>query len=117
MDTNAIQLSLADRDRMLQQVDREIARKEKYIVGKSDEVARAAELNGFLADVQKDYQRYSTAILEERRKQKAAMRELAAYVGEVAKAEQYVNEAAEEATRTQDAILQEIEEIRGAMPV
>ena len=112
MDIGHISSNIAKRDKLLLQVNDEIKRKEAYLAEKTADIDKNVKLNSFLREVQKDYHKYSDAIIEEKQKQKKAMEILAQYIAEVADATNDINKLNESTKRDQDNILDEIVSIK-----
>ena len=60
------QLSLADRDKYLQQIEQQIAAKRKMLIDKRNYLERTLKENAFLEGVKKDYQKYRDYVVKEK---------------------------------------------------
>ena len=106
------QLSLADRDKYLQQIEKQIAAKRKLLLNKRDYLERTLKENAFLDGVKKDYQKYRNYIVKEKQDQLRAMNILKQYTEDLIVSTKMTEANIKETKRDQKEILREMERIK-----
>jgi predicted nucleic acid-binding Zn-ribbon protein len=87
-------------------------RKRKLMFDKEKEIKELGNQNSFLETVVDDYKKYNTAILEEKIKQKKALKILSDHIREIAKNIKNDEFKLNRVKMDQTALLEEIEHIR-----
>lgn len=106
------QLSLADRDKYLQQIEQQIAAKRKMLIDKRNYLERTLKENAFLEGVKKDYQKYRDYMIKEKEDQLRAMNILKQYTEDLVTSTKLTEENIKETKRDQKDILREMEKIK-----
>jgi hypothetical protein len=106
------QLSLADRDKYLQQIEQQIAAKRKMLIDKRNYLERTLKENAFLEGVKKDYQKYRDYIIKEKQDQLRAMNVLNQYTEDLVTSTKLTEVNIRETKRDQKDILREMEKIK-----
>lgn len=106
------QLSLADRDKYLQQIEQQIAAKRKMLIDKRNYLERTLKENAFLDGVKKDYQKYRDYIVKEKQDQLRAMNVLRQYTEDLVTSTKLTEANIKETKRDQKEILREMERIK-----
>ena len=106
------QLSLADRDKYLQQIEQQIAAKRKMLIDKRNYLERTLKENAFLEGVKKDYQKYRDYVVKEKQDQLRAMNVLKQYTEDLGVSTKLTEANIKETKRDQKDILREMEKIK-----
>jgi len=106
------QLSLADRDKYLQQIEQQIAAKRKMLIDKRNYLERTLKENAFLEGVKKDYQKYRDYMIKEKEDQLRAMNVLKQYTEDLGVSTKLTEANIKETKRDQKDILREMEKIK-----
>jgi hypothetical protein len=106
------QLSLADRDKYLQQIEQQIAAKRKMLIDKRNYLERTLKENAFLEGVKKDYQKYRDYVVKEKQDQLRAMNVLKQYTEDLGVSTKLTEANIKETKRDQKEILREMEKIK-----
>jgi hypothetical protein len=106
------QLTLADRDKYLQQIEGQIAAKRKLLLNKRNYLERTLKENAFLDGVKKDYQKYRDYIVKEKQDQLRAMNILKQYTEDLVTSTKLTEANIKETKRDQKDILREMEKIK-----
>jgi len=106
------QLTLADRDKYLQQIEGQIAAKRKLLLNKRNYLERTLKENAFLEGVKKDYQKYRDYVVQEKRDQLRAMNVLKQYTEDLVTSTKLTEANIKETKRDQKDILREMEKIK-----
>jgi len=106
------QLTLADRDKYLQQIEGQIAAKRKLLLNKRNYLERTLKENAFLEGVKKDYQKYRDYIVKEKEGQLRAMNVLKQYTEDLVTSTKLTEANIKETKRDQKEILREMERIK-----
>lgn len=106
------QLTLADRDKYLQQIEQQIAAKRKLLLNKRNYLERTLKENVFLDGVKKDYQKYRNYIVKEKQDQLRAMNILKQYTEDLVVSTKMTEANIKETKRDQKEILREMEKIK-----
>jgi uncharacterized protein YjiK len=106
------QLSLADRDKYLQQIEQQIAAKRKMLIDKRNYLERTLKENAFLEGVKKDYQKYRDYVVKEKQDQLRAMNVLKQYTEDLVTSTKLTEANIKETKRDQKDILREMTKIK-----
>jgi hypothetical protein len=106
------QLSLADRDKYLQQIEQQIAAKRKMLIDKRNYLERTLKENAFLEGVKKDYQKYRDYVVKEKEDQLRAMNVLKQYTEDLGVSTKLTEANIKETKKDQKDILREMEKIK-----
>jgi hypothetical protein len=106
------QLSLADRDKYLQQIEEQIAAKRKMLIDKRNYLERTLKENAFLEGVKKDYQKYRDYVVKEKQDQLRAMNVLKQYTEDLVTSTKLTEANIKETKRDQKDILREMTKIK-----
>jgi hypothetical protein len=109
---NNPQLSLAQRDLYLIQIQEAIKLKRNAILEKNKELEKKQKVNEFLDIVKKDYQQYYNHIIQEKQKQYQAMALLNDYLDDLVTTNKVVNTELIKAKHDQKQVLREMDIIR-----
>ena len=111
-DPQEYQLSLAVRDKYLQQIEQQIAAKRKMLIDKRNYLERTLKENAFLEGVKKDYQKYRDYVVKEKQDQLRAMNVLKQYTEDLVTSTHLTEANIKETKRDQKDILREMEKIK-----
>jgi len=111
-DPQEYQLSLAMRDKYLQQIEQQIAAKRKMLIDKRNYLERTLKENAFLEGVKKDYQKYRDYVVKEKQDQLRAMNVLKQYTEDLVTSTNLTEANIKETKRDQKDILREMEKIK-----
>lgn len=111
-DPQEYQLSLAVRDKYLQQIEQQIAAKRKMLIDKRNYLERTLKENAFLEGVKKDYQKYRDYVVKEKQDQLRAMNVLKQYTEDLVTSTNLTEANIKETKRDQKDILREMEKIK-----
>jgi len=106
------QLSLAERDKYLQQIEQQISAKRKLLIDKRNYLEKTLKENAFLEGVKKDYQKYRDYIIKEKQDQLRAMNVLKQYTEDLVTSTKLTEANIKETKRDQKDILREMEKIK-----
>lgn len=106
------QITLAQRDLYLIQIQEEIKNKRNYILEKNKELEKKQKINEFLSIVKNDYQQYYDHIIQEKQKQYQAMSVLNDYLDDLITTKKVLDEELIKAKRDQKQVLHEMDNIR-----
>jgi len=106
------QITLAQRDLYLIQIQEEIKNKRNYILEKNKELEKKQKINEFLSIVKNDYQQYYNHIIQEKQKQYEAMSILNDYLDDLITTKKVLDEELIKAKRDQKQVLHEMDNIR-----
>lgn len=109
---NYSQMTLAQRDLYLIQIQEAIKSKRKAILEKNNELEKKRQINEFLDLVKKDYQQYYNHIITEKQKQYEAMSLLNNYLDDLVTTNKVVNNELIKAKHDQKQVLREMDTIR-----
>ena len=109
---NPAQITLAQRDLYLIQIQEEIKNKRNYILEKNKELEKKQKINEFLTIVKNDYQQYYDHIIQEKQKQYQAMAILNNYLDDLITTNKVLDEELIKAKRDQKQVLNEMDNIR-----
>lgn len=108
-------LSLAERDLYLLQIQTEIKNKRNLLVKKKKDLDKKHKINQYLSGVKYDYSKYYDYILNEKQKQYNALILINKYMGELIKTENLVDEQLRTAKHDQKYIIHEIDKIKAEL--
>ena len=111
-DPKEYQLSLAERDKYLQQIEQQITAKRKMLIDKRNYLERTLKENAFLEGVKKDYQKYRDYVVKEKQDQLRAMNVLKQYTEDLVTSTHLTEANIKETKRDQKDILREMEKIK-----
>jgi hypothetical protein len=111
-DPQEYHLSLAVRDKYLQQIEQQIAAKRKMLIDKRNYLERTLKENAFLEGVKKDYQKYRDYVVKEKQDQLRAMNVLKQYTEDLVTSTNLTEANIKETKRDQKDILREMEKIK-----
>lgn len=106
------QMSLAERDKYLQQIEQQIAAKRKLLIDKRNYLEKTLKENAFLEGVKKDYQKYRDYLVKEKQDQLRAMNVLKQYTEDLVTSTKLTEANIKETKRDQKDILREMEKIK-----
>jgi len=106
------QMSLAERDKYLQQIEQQISAKRKLLIDKRNYLEKTLKENAFLEGVKKDYQKYRDYIIKEKQDQLRAMNVLKQYTEDLVTSTKLTEANIKETKRDQKDILREMEKIK-----
>lgn len=108
-------LSLADRDLHLFQIEKEIIRKKKMLIQKKKELDKKNKLNQYLDNVKSDYAKYHDYIIHEKQQQYNALLLLKEYMNDLMKTEHLVDDNLRSAKHDQKDIIREIDRVKNEL--
>lgn len=103
---------VAKRDLQLQQIDKEIEKKQNALIQKKKELSGIGHNTEYLSEIQKDYEKYYNYILKEKQQQYEAMLLIKKYIGNLIDTEQLLDDHVRIAKYDQKNIVDEISKIR-----
>ena len=106
------QLTLAERDKYLYQIEDQIASKRKLLLSKQKYLEKTVKENAFLEGVRNDYQKYRDYIVKEKQDQLRAMDLLSQYTQDLVTSAQSTEANIMESKRDQSEILREMTKIK-----
>lgn len=109
---NNPQMTLAQRDLYLIQIQEAIKSKRNAILEKNKELEKKQQINEFLNLVKQDYQQYYNHIIAEKQKQYEAMSLLNDYLSDLVTTNKVVTTELTKAKQDQKQVLQEMDFIR-----
>jgi chromosome segregation ATPase len=108
-------LSLAERDLHLIQIDQEIRNKKKLLVKKKKELDKKQKLNQYLDGVKDDYTKYYDYIVEEKQQQYNSLILLKEYMSDLMETENLVDDQLRSAKYNQKDIIREIDNVKAEL--
>jgi len=108
-----IQLTLADRDNYLSQIENQIQSKRNLLIAKRRELEKNARGNRFLQGIAKDYLNYQNYIIKQKQDQLKSMALLKQYIGDINASGSYTENDLMRAKKEQNKILKEMKGIKG----
>jgi len=105
-------ITLAQRDIYLAQIEEEIAHKKRLLIKKKKDLEKKERLNHYLVDVKDDYTNYYMYILKEKYNQLKAMMILKDYTEELMRSKEMMDHNLVNAKQDQREILGEIDKIK-----
>jgi len=113
MEVLETELSLADRDLQLNKLQQEITQKKQLLLEKYYRLKTMKDANVYIENVKMDYQQYHQKLLEDKKKQEAALNNLTKYLADLMKVDKMAGQVSEEIKRDNASILQEINKLKG----
>jgi hypothetical protein len=107
-----MELSLAQRDKLLQKIDNEINVRRNLILEKTNKIEKKKKVNNFLVGVKDDYSKYYNYILEEKKQQYNSMMIIKNYLDDLIKTEKMANNQLKNVKNDQNHILHEMDKIK-----
>jgi hypothetical protein len=105
-------LSLAERDLHLIQIEQEIMNKKRLLVKKKKDFDKKQKLNQYLDGVRVDYTKYYDYIVLEKKQQYNALMLLKEYMSDLMKTEHLVDDQLRTAKHNQKDIIREIDKVK-----
>jgi len=109
------ELSLADRDFYLEQIESQIKAKKEFLLSKKKILNETLEENKFLENVKKDYNKYFQYVVEDKKKQQEAMKTLSNYLDNLIVSGKLTEKDIKQSKKDQQAILKEIDKIKASL--
>jgi len=106
------ELTLADRDNYLIQIDNQIQAKRNLLLEKRKTLEETIKQNHFLEGVKNDYNRYHNYIIKQNQEQMRAMNLLNQYLGDIMISGKLTEKDIRNTKREQNEILSEINKIK-----
>ena len=110
--TPEFQLSLAERDKYLNQIEGQIAAKRRLLIDKRGYLDKTIKENAFLEGVKNDYKKYKDYIVKEKQDQLRAMEMLKQYTDDLMVSTRMTEANIKETKRDQKGILREMDHIK-----
>ena len=108
-------LSLGEKDKLLKQIDEQIASKKQLLLDTHNQLQRQRGENMFLTDVKEDYNKYFMFMKRQKEEQVMAMNVLNKYLKDIIENGKLSEEDLLEAKRDESNILKSVEEIKAEM--
>jgi hypothetical protein len=105
-------IDLGDRDNILQNIQKQIELKRRFLASKQDELSEYVKTNDFLRHVKKDYAKYNDYITNEKQQQLQAFHTLKQYSEDLQANTQLTEERLKESIRDQYFIVNEINSLK-----
>lgn len=105
-------ITLAQRDKYIFQINKDIERKKKELLKKQKELLAKAKLNHFLDNVIDDYSAYYTYIISEKQKQYDALSKLSAYLKKLENVDDKLEDEINVSNYEQQELLREMTKIK-----
>jgi len=109
------ELSLADRDSYLTQIENQIQSKRNLLIDKRKTLEQTVDKNKFLEGVKNDYQRYHNYIIKQNQDQIRAMNILNQYLDDVIVSGKLTEKDIHNTRHEQSQILGEMDKIKGEL--
>lgn len=106
------ELTLADRDNYLTQIENQIQAKRGLLLNKRKTLEDAIKRNHFLEGVKNDYQKYHSYIIKQNHDQMRAMNLLNQYVGDIMVSGKLTEKDIHNTRKEQSEILSEMDKIK-----
>jgi hypothetical protein len=106
------ELSLADRDNYLTQIEQQIKAKRNLLLEKRKTLEGSINQNRFLEGVRNDYQKYHNYIIKQNREQMRAMNILNQYLGDIMVSGKLTEKDIHNTRREQGEILEEMDKLK-----
>ena len=105
-------LTLAERDEYMIQLEKEIETKRNFLINKRKELEKMSKKNKFLENVRQDYDKYNQYIVKEKERQLRAMHILKQYINDIIVTGKLTDEDLEQTKKEEINILREIHSIK-----
>jgi len=115
MNMEVYELSLADRDSYLTQIENQIQSKRNLLIDKRKTLEQTVDKNKFLEGVKNDYQRYHNYIIKQNQDQIRAMNILNQYLDDVIVSGKLTEKDIHNTRHEQSQILGEMDKIKGEL--
>lgn len=115
MNMEVYELSLADRDSYLTQIENQIQSKRNLLIDKRKTLEQTVDKNQFLEGVKNDYQRYHNYIIKQNQDQIRAMNILNQYLDDVIVSGKLTEKDIHNTRHEQSQILGEMDKIKGEL--
>lgn len=112
MNSVALQMSLAERDLYLYEIEEQIKARRKLILEKGKTIKKKQKVNQFLEGVKNDYEKYYNHIVNEKQQQYNSMKVLQNYLDDLIKTEKITNHEVNNVKHDQKEILFEMDKIK-----
>ena len=109
------ELSLADRDDYLEQIEAQIKNKKAFLLDKRKTLLKTEKHNEFLKGVNKDYHKYFHYIVDEKKKQMEAMNTLNAHLDKLIVSGHLAENDIKNSKKDQTTILREMNKIKKSL--
>jgi hypothetical protein len=109
------ELSLADRDNYLTQIEQQIQSKRNLLLEKRKSLEESIKQNHFLEGVRNDYQKYHNYIIKQNQEQMRAMNILNQYLGDIMVSGKLTEKDIHNTRRDQNEILGEMDKIKSSL--
>jgi len=106
------QLTLVQRDILLNKIEEQINNKKHYIIQKRNELKKKNNLNEFLENIAKDYNNFYYYILNEKQQQYKALEMLKDYLEDLMKTEGFLDSQLIIAKNDQKNVINEMKKIK-----
>ena len=107
-----VQLSLAERDKYLSQIEGQINAKRKLLLKKRDYLNKSLKENTFLEGVKNDYEKYRNYIVKEKEDQLRVMNILKQYTEDISVSTKMTEANIKQTKKDQKEIILEMEKIK-----
>ena len=107
-----VQLSLAERDKYLSQIESQINAKRKLLLKKRDYLNKSLKENTFLESVKNDYEKYRNYIVKEKEDQLRVMDILKQYTEDISVSTKMTEANIKQTKKDQKEIILEMEKIK-----
>lgn len=108
-------LTLGEKDKLLKQIDQQIAAKQKLLIDTHRQLQKQLGENNFLTEVKDDYNKYFMFMKKQKEDQVMAMNVLHKYLNDIIENGKLSGEDLLEAKRDESNILKSIQEIKAEM--
>lgn len=109
------ELSLADRDNYLTQIEQQIQAKRTLLLEKRKTLESSINQNQFLEGVRNDYQKYHNYIIKQNQEQMRALNILNQYLGDIMVSGKLTEKDINNTRREQSEILGEMDKIKSSL--
>jgi hypothetical protein len=107
------QISLAERDLTITEIEEQIKYRQKLLLEKKQKLQQRKKENRFLEGVVNDYQKYYDYIINEKKQQMQSMVILNTYLENLMKTDKFAKHEINDAKKEQKNILKELDKIKG----
>lgn len=108
-------LTLAERDKLLEHIQREIKNKRDLIVKKTKDIDNKQNMNAYLVDVKSDYNKYYSYMLKQKQQQHDSLVLLKEYMQDLITTDNLANEQLRIAKHDQKQIVDEIDKVKAEL--
>ena len=107
--------NLADRDQKLSTIEEQIKKRQKLILKRTVELEETKKENQFLEHVYKDYRKYHTFIIDQKKQQIEALYLLQEYLDNLKKVDDVAKHEIDNLQNDQTIILKELDKVRNEL--